>query len=55
MLEYWFWRNEIDFYIDDTDQKLESVHQPLLTPNIPFFHHSIIPLEIQKVGTTTQG
>jgi hypothetical protein len=44
--EYWVWQNEIDFYLDDTDQELKSVHHPLFTPNIPFFHHSIIPLVI---------
>jgi hypothetical protein len=44
MLEYWVWWNEIYFYIDGTDQKLKSGHHPLLSTNIPFFHHSIIPL-----------
>jgi hypothetical protein len=37
------WRNEIYFYLDGTDQKIKSDHHPLLIPNIPFFHHSIIP------------
>jgi hypothetical protein len=37
------WRHEIYFYIDGTDQKIKSDHHPLLIPNIPFFHHSIIP------------
>jgi hypothetical protein len=43
MLEYWVWWNEIYFYIDGTEQKLISDHHPLFTPNIPIFHHSIIP------------
>jgi len=43
MLEYWIWRNEIYFYIDDIDQKLKSEHHPLFIPNIPFFHHSNFP------------
>jgi hypothetical protein len=46
MLEYWVWWNEIYFYIDDSDQKLTSEHHPLYILNIPFFHHSIIPLVI---------
>jgi hypothetical protein len=48
MLEYWIWRNEIYFYIDDIDQKLKSEHHPLFIPNIPFFHDSIIPLVIYR-------
>jgi hypothetical protein len=40
MLEYWVWRIEIYFYINDIDQKLKSGHHPLLTPNIPFFQFS---------------
>jgi hypothetical protein len=44
MLEYWVWRNEIYFYLDDYDQKLKSGHHPLFIPNIPYIHHSIIPL-----------
>jgi hypothetical protein len=32
------------FYIDGTDKKLKSGHHPLFIPNIPFLHHSIIPL-----------
>jgi hypothetical protein len=28
-LEYWVWRNEIYFYVDNTDQKLKSGHHPL--------------------------
>jgi hypothetical protein len=35
--------DEVYFYIDDTDQKLKSGHHPIIIPNIPFFHHSIIP------------
>jgi hypothetical protein len=31
--------------MDDTDQKLKSGHHPLFIPNIPFFQHSIIPLD----------
>ena len=46
MLEYWVWRIEIYFYMDDTDQKLKSGHHPLFIPIIPFFHHSIIPLGV---------
>jgi len=51
MLEYWVWRNEIYFYIDDADQKLKLGHHPLFIPNIPFFHHSIIPLVIQYLAS----
>jgi len=36
MLEYWVWRNEIGFYMDDTNQKMKSDQQPLVIPNIPF-------------------
>jgi hypothetical protein len=32
--------------MDGDDQNLKSGHHPFLTPNIPFFHHSIIPLAI---------
>jgi len=46
MLEDWVWRNEICFYMDGTDQKIKSDHHPFLIPNIPFFHHSTIPLVI---------
>jgi hypothetical protein len=48
MLEYWAWRNEIYFNIDDTDKKLKLRHHPLFIPNIPFFQHSIIPLVISR-------
>jgi hypothetical protein len=48
MLEYWVWWNEIYFYIDGTEQKLISDHHPLFTPNIPIFHHSIIPWVIWR-------
>ena len=40
MLEYWVWRIEIYFYMDDTDQKLKSGHHPLFIPNIPFISPS---------------
>jgi hypothetical protein len=40
------WRNEIYFNIDGTDKKLKSRHHPLFIPNIPIFHHSIVPLVI---------
>jgi hypothetical protein len=43
MLEYGVWRNEIYFYLYSPHQKLKSGHHPLFIPNIPFFHHSIIP------------
>jgi hypothetical protein len=43
MLEYWVWRIEIYFHMDDTDQNLKSGHHPLFIPIVPFFHHSIIP------------
>ena len=46
ILEYWVWRIEIYFFMDDTDQKLKSGRHPLFIPIIPFFHHSIIPLVI---------
>jgi len=46
ILEYWVWRNEIYFYVDNTDQNLKSGHHPLSIPNIPIFQHSIIPLVI---------
>jgi len=55
ILEYWVWRNESYFYMDDTDQKLKSGHHPLLIPNIPIFHHSIIPLVIQRQTTPLWG
>jgi hypothetical protein len=29
--------------MDSADQTIKSDHHPLLIPNIPFFHHSIIP------------
>jgi hypothetical protein len=35
--ENWVWRNEIYFYMDDTDQKLKSGHHPLFIPNIPIY------------------
>jgi hypothetical protein len=31
------------FYMDGTEQKIKTDSHPLLIPNIPFFHHSIIP------------
>jgi hypothetical protein len=42
IMEYWNTevprlRNEIYFYMDDTDQKIKSGHHPLLIPNIPIF------------------
>ena len=43
MLEYWVWRNEIYYYLDGNIQKIKSDYHPLMIPNIPFFHHSIIP------------
>jgi len=49
VLECWVWRNEIYFYIDGSHQKLKSGHHPLFIPNIPFFHHSIIPLVIHQL------
>jgi hypothetical protein len=55
MLEYWVWRNEIYFYIDDTHQKLKSGHHPLFIPNIPFFHHSIIPIDYPTTNTSSLG
>jgi hypothetical protein len=48
MSEYWVWRNEIYFYLDDTDQDFISGHHPLFIPTIPFFHHSIVPLVIKQ-------
>jgi hypothetical protein len=47
MLEYWVWRDEIYVDLDDPNSKLKSVHHPLFIPNIPFFHHSIIPWVIK--------
>jgi len=44
MLEYWVWRNEIYFNLAGPHRKLKSAHRPLFIPNIPFFHHSLIPL-----------
>jgi len=52
MMEYWnvgilkihVWLNKIYFYMEGMDQKIKSDHHPFLIPNIPFFHHSIIPL-----------
>jgi hypothetical protein len=52
----------IYFYIDCTDQKIKSDHHPLFIPNIPFFHHSIIPLvsigqhhpSLRAVGSTSR-
>jgi len=32
--------------IGDPHPKLKSGHHPLFIPNIPFFHHSIIPFVI---------
>jgi len=40
------------FLIDNIDQELNSVHHPLFIPNIPFFHHSIIPLVILTANIT---
>jgi len=48
MLEYWVWRNEIYFHIDGACQKIKSGNHPLFMPNIPFFHHSIIPIAAQR-------
>jgi hypothetical protein len=40
---------ELDLFLyDDTDQQLKSGHHPLLIPNIPYFHHSIISLFIEQ-------
>jgi hypothetical protein len=36
------------FHIDGTEQKLISDHHPLFIPNIPIFHHSIIPWVIWR-------
>jgi hypothetical protein len=55
MMEYWnvgilkirVWLNEIYFYMEGMDQKIKSDHHPFLIPNIPFFHHSIIPWGVQ--------
>jgi hypothetical protein len=44
MLEYWVWRNEICFNLAGPHRKLKSAHHPLFIPNIPFSHHSLIPL-----------
>ena len=46
ILEYWVWRNDIYFYMEDTDQELKSGYHPFFIPNIPIFQHSIIPLII---------
>jgi len=51
MMEYWnvgiMGLAECDlFYMDGADPKIQSDPHPLLIPNIPFFHHSIIPLVI---------
>jgi hypothetical protein len=35
-------------FIMGCDQKLKLENHPLLIPNIPFFHHSIIPLVTQR-------
>jgi hypothetical protein len=48
VMEYWnvgiLGLSELDlFHMDGTDQKIKSDHHPLLIPNIPFFHFSIIP------------
>jgi hypothetical protein len=45
MMEYWsdgilktrVRRNDICFYLDDTVQKIKTVHNPLLIPKIPLF------------------
>jgi hypothetical protein len=47
IMECWntgFIRNEINFYFDGLKQEIKSGHHPLFRPNIPFFHHSIIPM-----------
>jgi hypothetical protein len=45
IMEYWNtgFGGLRSFFIDGMDQKIESDHDPLLNPTIPFFHHSIIP------------
>jgi hypothetical protein len=43
MLEYWIWRDEIYFYMDEFHQKFKSGHHALSEPDIPLFHLAIIP------------
>ena len=35
------------FYWGGTDQRIKSDHHPFFIPNIPLFHHSIIPLGVK--------
>jgi hypothetical protein len=37
------------FFVDSADQKLKSGPDPVIIPNIPFFHHSIFPLAIKVI------
>ncbi|CAB1079436.1 hypothetical protein D1AOALGA4SA_7149 [Olavius algarvensis Delta 1 endosymbiont] len=46
MLECWVYLNGIYFHKDRTDQFIQSDRHPLSIPNIPFFHHSNIPLGV---------
>jgi hypothetical protein len=42
-------------YMDATDQKIKSDHHLPLSPNIPFFQHSIIPLSGWRFEHTSAG
>ena len=55
MLEYWGRRNKIHLYMDDIDRTLTSEHHPFFKPNIPFFHHSIIPVVIEQQTSPLRG
>jgi len=46
MLEGWVELNGIYPYRDSTDPYIKSDHHLLSIPNIPLFHHSIIPLGV---------
>jgi len=46
MLECWILWNGIYYYNSDSDQFIKSDRHLLSIPNIPFFHHSIIPLGV---------
>jgi hypothetical protein len=54
-MEYWVWRNKICFYLAGASQKIKSDHHPLLIPNIPLFHHSIIPSRCKRLIRHSQS
>jgi hypothetical protein len=36
------------FYMDGPEHKIKTDSHPLLIPNIPLFHHFVIPLDVSR-------